>query len=241
MKILLRSLLILLGLVVALLLVVVALVFTLDPNRLKPLLEKQAAERGIELRIPGDIRWKLFPNLALSLGELNLHSQADNTLLAAVKEAEVSVQLMPIFQRQILVDGVRLDGLDVRYEVDAQGKSAWESLGGDNKKSAEPPAAGVDSGAPPELAVDRVDITSLKLLYTNAQSGDRAEIQNLNLQARDVALEGKAFPLQMDLSARYNDMPTLQLAWEGPVAVNLDAQVLTVADAKLRLQVGAAK
>lgn len=241
MKILLRSLLVLIGLVCALLLVLVVLLFTLDLNRLKPLLEKQAAERGIELRIPGDISWKLFPNLALRLGELNLHSLQDQTFLAAVNQAEVSVQLMPIFQRQILVDGVRLDGLEVHYEIDEQGASAWDAIGGDDKTTAEPPAAADEAGAPPELAVERVEITNLKLRYTNAQSGDRAEIQSLNLQASDVALEGKAFPLQLELSATYNDMPPMQLVWRGPVSVNLDTQLLKVAEATVNLQVGAAK
>jgi AsmA protein len=240
MKILLRSLLILIGLVCALLLVLVALIFTLDPNRLKPLLEKQAAKRGIELHIPGDINWKLFPNLALSLGELNLHSAQDKTLLAAVNQAEVSVQLMPIFQRQIQVDGVRLDGLEVRYEIDAQGASAWDTIGGDDKSVAEPPAAAADAGTPPEFAVERVDITNLKLLYANTQTGDRAEIQNLNLQARDVAVEGEVFPLQLKLSVSYNDLPPVELAWDGPVSVNLETQMLKVAEAEVNVQVGAA-
>lgn len=241
MKILMRSLLILLGLVCALLLVLVVLIFTLDPNRLKPLLEKQAAERGIELHIPGDISWKLFPNLALRLGELNIYSMQDKTRLAAVNQAEVSVQLMPIFQRQILVDGIRLDGLDVRYEIDAQGASAWDNIGGDKKDSSEPPAAANDAGVPPELAVERVEITNLKLLYTNAQTGDRAEIQKLNLQASDVVLAGEVFPLVLDLSATYNDMPPIQVNWNGPVAVNLDTQILKVAEANINVQVGAAK
>ncbi|MBC6906350.1 AsmA family protein [Saccharophagus sp. K07] len=241
MKTLLRSLLILVGLVAVLLLAVVVLVFTLDLNRLKPLLERQAAERGIELQIPGDISWKLFPNLALSLGALNIHSMEDKTLLAAVNQADVSVQLLPIFKRQILVDGIRLDGLEVHYAVDEQGKSAWETIGGDGSKPAEPQAEPDDAGAPTELAVERVDITKLKLFYTNAQTGDRAEIQNLNLQARNVALEGQAFPLKLELDAKYNDMPNTHVVWDGPVAVNLDAQTLKVTDANLNIQVGAAK
>ena len=241
MKTLLRSLLILVGLAGALLLILVALVFTLDPNRLKPLLERQAAERGIELRMPGDISWKLFPNLALRLGELNLHSRQDQTFLAAVNQAEVSVQLMPIFQRQILVDGVRLDGLEVHYDIDAQGASAWDVIGGDDTATVESPAASDDAGAPPELAVERIDITNLKLRYTNAQSGDRAEIHSLNLQAREVALEGKAFPLKVDLSATYNELPPVRLVWDGAVAVSLETQILKVAEAAINLQVGTAK
>lgn len=241
MKTLLRSLLILFGLVCALLLVVVVLVFTLDLNRLKPLLEKQAAERGIELQIPGDISWKLFPNLAVSLGALNVHSLQDKTLLAAVNQAEVSVQLMPIFRRQILVDGIRLDGLEVHYEVDEEGKSAWESIGDDGSKPTGPPSTPAEAGEPPELAVERVDITNLKLFYTNAQTGDRAEIQNLNLQASDVAVEGQAFPLKLELDAKYNDMPSVHIAWDGPVAVNLEAQTLKVAEADIKLQTGSAK
>jgi Uncharacterized protein involved in outer membrane biogenesis len=240
MKTLVRALLVLVGLAVVLVIAVVAFVFTLDPNRLKPLLEKQAAERGIQLQMPGDISWKLFPNLALQLGELNLHSLEDKSLLAAVKAAEVSVQLMPIFQRQILVDGVRLDGLEVHYTVDAEGKSAWDSIGGDTSTASTDAPADTEAGSPPELAVERVDITDLKLLYTNAQSGDRAEIQKLNLSATDVALEGRAFPLSLELAAKYNDMPLVEIEWDGPVSVNLDEQQLRVADAKVNVKAGAA-
>ena len=240
MKTLVRALLVLVGLAVVLVIAVVAFVFTLDPNRLKPLLEKQAAERGIQLQMPGDISWKLFPNLALRLGELNLHSLEDKTLLAAVNEAQVSVQLMPIFHRQILVDGVRLDGLEVHYAVDAEGKSAWDSIGGDTSTVSTDAPADTEAGSPPELAVERVDITNLKLLYTNAQSGDRAEIQKLNLSATDVALEGRAFPLSLELAAKYNDMPQVEIKWDGPVSVDLDEQQLRVADAKVNVKTGAA-
>ena len=52
MKLLLRILLISIGLGLASVILLVLLVFTLDPNRLKPLLEKQAAERGIQLHEP---------------------------------------------------------------------------------------------------------------------------------------------------------------------------------------------
>lgn len=241
MKTLLRSLLIVFGLIGALLLVLVVLIFTLDPNRLKPLLEKQAADRGIELRIPGDIRWRLFPNLALRLGELSLHSLQDHSFLAAIQQADVSVQLMPIFQRQILVDGVRLDGLEVHYDIDAQGASAWDLIGSDDPTATGSPVVANDAGAPPELAIERVEITNLKLRYTNAQTGDRAEIPSLDLQASDVALEGKAFPLQMDLSAAYNDLPPVRLVWDGPIAVNLETQMLKVAEAAIKLQIGAAE
>lgn len=241
MKLLLRILLILIGLALASAIVLVLLVFTLDPNRLKPLLEKQAAERGIQLQMTGDIRWKLFPSLGLSLGELQLHSLQDKTLLAAIKEAEVSVQLMPIFQRQIQADGVRLDGLEVHYSVDAQGNSAWQSIGRSDTPSVATPAEPSAEGAQPELSVERIDITNLALFYTNTQSGDRAEIRDLNLQASDVALAGEAFPVKLDLSAKWNDFASVQLVWRGPVTINLTTQILKVEDADMTLRAGDAK
>lgn len=238
MKLLLRILLILIGLGLASVIVLVLLVFTLDPNRLKPLLEKQAAERGIQLQMTGDIRWKLFPSLGLSLGELQLHSLQDKTLLAAIKEAEVSVQLMPIFQRQIQADGVRLVGLEVHYTVDAQGNSAWQSIGGSDIASAPTSAEPNAEGVPPELSIEQVEIIDLVLLYNNAQSGDRAEIRDLNLQAKNVALAGEAFPVKLDLSAKWNDFAPVQLAWEGPASVNLENEILTVEHADMELRTG---
>jgi AsmA protein len=241
MKLLVRGLMILAGLTAVLLILLLALVLTLDPNRLKPLLQQEAAKRGAELRIAGDLRWRLFPNIGLSLGALSLFSLQDKTLLAEVSEAEVAVQLMSILQRQIRVDGVRLDGLEVRYEVDAQGKSAWQGIGSEDTtpaSSAEPKVAGQ---TPPELSVERVDITNLALHYSNAQSGDRAEIRDLNLRASKVTLAGEDFPIELDLSAQWNDMAPVQLAWQGSAAVSLDTQIVIVDSAYIDLRAGDAK
>ncbi len=238
MKILIRSLLILVGLIALAAIVLIALVFTLDPNHLKPILQKQAAERGLELRIPGDIDWKLLPNLGLQLGALEIYTAEDKTLLAAITAAEVSVQLMPILQRQIRVDGVRLDGLEVNYAVDAQGRTGWDGLS-DPKPDGAPAEAASDT--PAELSVDRIQITDLRLVYTDAQSGDRAEIRDFNLTASEVALAGRPFPLTLEFTAVWNEFSPLRLEWDGPVQLNLDTQILQVADAKIEAQAGAAK
>jgi AsmA protein len=242
MKLLLRSLLFVVGVIFLLVILALALVLTLDPNHLKPLLQKEAAKHGVALHMPGDIRWRLFPSLGLSLGELELASLQDKTLLAAVNQAEVAVQLKPILQRQIRVDGVRLDGLEVHYEVDAQGNSAWQSLG--KAQSAAPSDPGPDNndGASlPALSVEQVQITRLKLIYNNLQSGDRAEIRDFNLSANGLALAGAPFPLQMDFTAVWQDMAPVKLAWRGPVAVDLERQQLTAADAQVDVRIGEGK
>lgn len=221
-----------------------ALVLTLNPNRLKPVLYQAAAERGIDLQIAGDITWQLMPNIGFGLGQVNATAAADSTgrPLATIVEASVSVQLWPLFRRQILVDGITLSGAVVNVMIDANGQSNWSSISSD--AAPEAPAATdepAEDGELPQLEIARINVSNLNLNYDDAQTGQAFTVEGISLQSQNLALDGNEFPVELRLLAQMQDLPAIALELSGPVALNLSEQLLTTRDLAIRINSGDAR
>ena len=90
--------------------------FVLDPNDYKQALTDVVKKKtDMDLQLTGDLAWKLYPSIGISLGETSLKDPALGETLVAVKQASVSVELMPLLDGQASVDAVSLDGANVRF------------------------------------------------------------------------------------------------------------------------------
>lgn len=236
---------IVLGVLALILLAVVGmaiLISTLDANLLKPVLHKVAREQGIELSIPGDIGWQFYPNLGLTLGVVRI-STLDEQPLASITGAALSVRLMPLIQdRAILINGVMLNGLDAQFNIDQEGNTPWSQVGPQNTTDAiEEPAPQPDGEQPlPTLEIDSVEITHLSVYYNNAQTGDQIEITDTHLSSQNVSLTGEPFALSFRSNIKYNEQPAALVEWQGPVALDLEAQTFSTGGAHLTVQLNQA-
>ena len=90
--------------------------FVLDPNDYKQALTDVVKKKtDMDLQLTGDLAWKLYPSIGISLGETSLKDPALGETLVAVQQASVSVELMPLLDGQASVDAVSLDGANVRF------------------------------------------------------------------------------------------------------------------------------
>src|SRR2546430_15703730 len=103
--------------VVAALLVAGILVFalTFDPNRYKGDIERIAKERtGRTLKLQGELKLAFFPSLGASVGRVTLSERGSNREFVALQSAHASVKLMPLLYGQVIVDAVRVSGLEAQ-------------------------------------------------------------------------------------------------------------------------------
>jgi AsmA protein len=95
-----------------------------DPNQFKSQLVNLVKDKKHRtLSIDGNIQLKFFPKLGVSLEKIKLSEFESATQFAALEHAQVSLALMPLLQKQIVIDKVSLHGLQLRYQRDAAGKS----------------------------------------------------------------------------------------------------------------------
>ncbi len=210
----------------------VALIFTLDPNTLKPVLRDAAAGQGIDLDIQGDLSWQFWPNLGFGISALTLKETGSAEPLFSARNAALSVQLRPLFQRQIRVDGIQISAATINLQVDENGKTNWSNIGSD---STQPDDASTPD-APPELSISSIRISDAALSYQDKQANQTILVQKLNLEAEHLAFDGQPFPLTASMIARVDDLPALAVNFSGDPGLNLDAGMATLNQAEVRLR-----
>lgn len=129
---------ILLGLALAAVVAIAALVSLIDPNQFKPqLVEQVGKSTGRELVIQGDIGWRFWPSLGLSLEKVALRNPAGfaEPDLVRFEQGEASVGLLPLLSHKLEIGKVTLSGAHLFIQTKADGSSNLRDL---LKASAEP-------------------------------------------------------------------------------------------------------
>lgn len=174
------------GLLAVVALAIVLLTQFVDPARFKGPIERQvAAATGRDFRLIGDIELSFFPWLALTTGAAQLPAPAGfaDPRFLAWQKAHVGVRLLPLLRGELVVDRVRLAGLEARLVKAADGRVNWAfdpaggeatSMGDTSRDGALPDIAGIElrearityideaAGTQFELAEARVDVEPLR-------------------------------------------------------------------------------
>lgn len=118
------------GILVVLAVAVVAyLLATFDPNRYKDvLIDKVRTDYQRTLVLQGPISLGLWPSLHVKLSQVRLSEHQREQAFASAEGLELSVQALPLLQRQLRVNRVQAQGVSLRYVRDAQGRSNIDDL-----------------------------------------------------------------------------------------------------------------
>lgn len=180
------------AIVVLLVIAVLIVALTFDPNDYKEELIAAVEERtGRSFEIEGDIGLSLFPVLAIDVGRVRLGNAPTfdpDTEFLSLEQATVSIRVLPaLLRREIRMGNVVVDTLDVNLAVNRQGQSNWQDLA---EANAEAPVAdqGDDGGMTiSALEVAGLDIRNASLTYIDRQSGSEYRLSDLELGSGTVA------------------------------------------------------
>jgi len=181
------------GLVVLVVAGAIAVVMLFDANKLKGEIERTVqAQTGRSLKLEGELHVAFWPSIGASLGRASLSERDGPGTFLSLESAHVSVAVMPLFSKQIVVSGVRLDGLKATVTRDKAGRFNFEDLLG------APAAAKTDKpGAPPTQTPSgagavRFDIGGVRIersaiSYRDAKSGQAIDVSDFNLRTGRIA------------------------------------------------------
>ena len=122
---------ILLGLALAAVVAIAALVSLIDPNQFKPQLAEQVRKStGRELVMEGDIGWRFWPSLGLSLEKVQLRNPAGfaEPDLLRFAQGDASVALLPLLSHRLEIGKVTLSGAHLFIQTRADGSSNLSGL-----------------------------------------------------------------------------------------------------------------
>lgn len=207
-------------------------VFVLDPNDYKQALTDVVKQKtDMDLALTGDLAWKLYPSIGISLGETSLKDATLDETLVAVKQASVSVELLPLLKGTASVDAVELDGASVRFVQYADGKTSWDTLLAKLKSPEEDkPSQQV------AFNVDSLNISNTQLTLVDKAAGVTRKVDKIAVQASDMD-PTNAFPLSASFNISQVDEAGKNFLAENSlkalITLNLDAQKPHIEDLTL--------
>lgn len=161
---------------------------TFDVARVKSEIERVAlSSTGRQLKIQGPLTLKVFPSVAIEVGEVRVGERDHPELeFATVERARVSVRLLPLFARQVRAERIELSGVKLRIVRGKDGRRNIDDLAGD-------PAAGSGAGAKteaaplPEFEVAGIRIDKSAVTYVDEQAKRTFNVHGFSLETGRIA------------------------------------------------------
>jgi AsmA protein len=219
-----------------LLLLAAALAYVLvffDPNAHKQELARLVHDQtGREFKLPGDLKLRLYPWLAIEVGRATLGNAPGFGAepLLEFDHARLGVKLLPLLHREIEIGAVTVESPTIRLSVDAAGHDNWSDLG--QGKASEPPAGG---GATPKLSVASLRIVNGTLHYVDRKGGSDIAVHGFNLETGALK-PGQPFDLQLAGTVQQAKGLEVQLDLRGKATLDTDASRYHLAAPTLKLQ-----
>ncbi|ADJ28930.1 AsmA family protein [Nitrosococcus watsonii] len=231
-------------LVVILLIVIAAVVlpFVIDPNDFKPQITAQVEKAtGRELTLGGDIKLSVFPWLGVDLKDVSLSNAPGfgKAPFAKVSDMEVRVKLIPLLEKQLVMDTVVLNGLDLNLARNAQGKTNWADLAaGESQQISSEEETAPEGESPPPLAgiaIAGLKIEAARIDWRDEVKDVRYTIKKLNLDTDPlVPGEPTQIKLDFDFAASQPDVHG-HLDLSGKVTADMEANHYLLQNTDLKL------
>jgi len=180
---------ILLGLAVAAVVAIAALVSLIDPNQFKPQLAEQVRKStGRELVMAGEIDWRFWPSLGLSLEKVALRNPAGfaEPDLVRFEQGEASVALLPLLSHRLEIGKVTLSGAHLFIQTRADGSSNLSGLLKDATVDTSEPVATTAFEPTGDKQSWQISLQGVALSQASAQVQDDRNGTSLRLDRLDL-------------------------------------------------------
>lgn len=217
-----------LGGVVALVAVAAAiLLMTFDSTRIKDELTRVVMEtKQRTLRIDGELKLSLWPNIGVQLGKTTLSERGSEAVFVALDRARISVAVLPLLSKQLVIDEVELAGANVHLVRHKDGSYNFDDLLSKDKQESQ--AVRFD--------VAGVDITNATVAFQDEQAGRRIDLSQVRLSTGRI---GTAADGNLSLFGKVlMDKPAVaaDLALDAAYRIDLDRKDMTLGRVDMRLK-----
>lgn len=200
---------------------VVPFLIPLDTYK-KEAIARLSEATGREIKIEGDIRLQLVPNIAIALNKVTVGNPKgfSSPYLAYIDSLNVEVALKPLFDKHVEIHRLTLNKPEFFLETLVSGSENWNmkfnppsasfspireretfNLFSNANAQASAPSSGQQSFSLSSLNLSGFSVTDGKLHVQNAKEKSAQNLEAINLKADTVSV-GK--PLAMDGSLKWN-------------------------------------
>jgi AsmA protein len=211
---------------------------TFNPNDYKPMIIKLVQEKKQRtLSIPGEIKLTFFPRIGADLGKLSISEHKSKDEFASINSATVSVALIPLLSKNLVVDHVRIDGLQANIKRYRNGSTNFDDLlAKEESQQSQQEQEQEQEKEQVEFNIAGVKITDAAIRFDDQQQQRKVEITDLDLDTGKIA---SGVASRMTVSANINsNNPVINAKVAGNTGFMIDLDkkhyVLTDTDAQLK-------
>ncbi|MGD2053207.1 MAG: AsmA family protein [Gammaproteobacteria bacterium] len=196
--------------VVVLLLALAALIFTFDPNNYKDQITAQVEKQtGRDFAIDGDISLSIFPWIGVKVENVKLANAEgfSKEAFARISQLDVKVMLLPLLQKELQVDKVKLHGLFASLEVDQDGNNNWSDLMAREKPETKPAEQAPETEqAPPiaALAINGIELVDATVTWNDAANNIHSSLSGFNLTTGAIRFN-EPVDIQIETAIKHNE------------------------------------
>lgn len=201
-------------------------------------------QTGATLTVNGDVRLSVIPTLGIALSDAAITLPQKQKPDLRFGMLQIGVRLIPLFAGKLEIDSFVLDGLRARIESSTEQETADTGTLSDAeldafyaRRRSSMAESGSDVGAaliiPLTLRVRRLTITNAHLELIDPQGNAPTRIEIVQLNARDLNLDGSAIPL--DAMVLLAGKQPIELGLNGDIRLDQQQQKATFNELKLAL------
>ncbi len=168
------------------------LIATFNLNKYKPQIEKKVYEAtGKELKINGNIGLSLSP-FGLSIKDIVVKNPKgfSNGDMLKLKRVAVSLQIVPLLNKQVKVNYIKLENMNILVEKSKKGLMNLALQQNKVKKEQPKSSKKEKPGKLPMVNVNKILLSNVNIIYDDKQTKTKAKVSNLNITLNDIALNG---------------------------------------------------
>jgi AsmA protein len=214
-----------------------------DEEDLKEAIAGEVYEKtGRELSIDGALDFSVFPWLAVDVSDLSLGNAAGfgDQSFARISQARAGVALMPLLRKQIAVDEITLNGLELDLIVNADGVNNWDDLSA-GAEGGEETSDASGSSLFSSQTVAGLNIRDARIQLQDHQAGSHYRLSGLSMETGAL---GQGEPVPLKLSAVIEDLVAgsrTHFSLASTATIDLQAQQFRFDDVDLALAHGTAE
>jgi AsmA protein len=227
-----------LGVVIVLLsLAIAGLLYLVDVNRHKDkIVGALAAHTGRAFQVQDRIRFTLYPWIGMNLGKVRIGNAPgfEDTDFADIHGVKVRVKVMPMLARRVVIDTVRLEGVDINLTRNTDGVTNWDDLTRLANDAAVPEQSLVtepkkkkqksQSAKKEQLPVDLeklrllgLEVNQLNLKFEDDVTRSLYKLDGLKMKVSEIRLN-QPFQVQLNATVKTRNMPAMDgLAFDSQV------------------------
>jgi uncharacterized protein involved in outer membrane biogenesis len=208
----------------------------IDPNQYKDRITTLISEKsGYQVTLGGNISWSLFPYMGFSVENIALKARADETdNFMTLKQATISVKLLPLLDKQIQIDAISIDGLSAQLVVDQRGAGNWQTNPSTSNKKAGSitpnvevvnTLSGTETKKPSsnDMMIDiaAIDVKNTDVTYENTLAQQLLHLTDIAISSKNISPGGK-FPINIAFN-----IDSKKPAIKSHIDVNAEAMINT--------------